>query len=517
MNSQIATAWLRVCLVSRHSRHQLATCGWLLLIVITSPPVGAESIPASKKTSLVDAAEQGDLRTVQALLERGQGPEQTQSDGMTALMWAVYHDDDEMTQLLLKFGADAKRANHYRVTPLSVACENGNARISQALLDAGADPNVARQGNETPLHTAARVGQVAVVQALLAHGANVNAREHHQQTPVMWASEAGHLNVVKTLVEAGADVETPLPSGFTPFFFTVREGHRELAAYLLTKGIDVNATMEPTRDFRKRPRNGTTALVLAIENGHFDLAHDLLKAGADPNTQQTGFTPLHVLTWVRKPNRGDGEDGDPPPMGSGRMTSLEMIDALVEHGADVNVQLRSRRGGRGRINHQGASPLLFAAKTADLPMIQRLVAHGADPLLPNRDRCTPLMAAAGIGTIAPAEEAGTEEEALAVIDFLLAQGADVNHVDRNGETAMHGAAYKSFPRVARRLDEAGADIAIWNKPNKYQWTPVLIAEGHRVGNFKPSFETLAALHDLMRKHGFTPPAPTPRVRRKGYE
>ena len=36
-----------------------------------------------------------------------------------------------------------------------------------------------------------------------------------------------------------------------------------------------------------------------------------------------------------------------------------------------------------------------------------------DPLLPNADNSTPLMAAAGLGTTAPDEEAGTEAESSA--------------------------------------------------------------------------------------------------------
>jgi len=55
---------------------------------------------------------------------------------------------------------------------------------------------------------------------------------------------------------------------------------------------------------------------------------------------------------------------------------------------------------------------------------------------------------------------------------------------------MHGAAYKNLPRVAAFLAERGADIKLWNRTNSYGWTPLLIAEGHRVGNFKVAPETI---------------------------
>jgi hypothetical protein len=71
---------------------------------------------------------------------------------------------------------------------------------------------------------------------------------------------------------------------------------------------------------------------------------------------------------------------------------------------------------------------------------------------------------------------------------------------------MHGAAYKSLPNVVQLLADKGAKIEVWNRENKYGWTPLRIAEGYRVGNFKPSAETMAAIHRVMWVAGITPPA-----------
>jgi ankyrin repeat protein len=308
------------------------------------------------------------------------------------------------------------------------------------------------------------------------------------------------------LIEAGADYRAALPSGFTPLFFAAREGKTDVVKLLLKAGADVNERMQPKSRPYRPPARGTSPLVLAVENGHFELAKVLLEAGADPNDERTGFTPLHMISWVRKPNRGEDEDGMPPPIGSGTMTSLQLVRELVAHGADVNARLRRGASGRGALSRKGATPFLLASMTADLPLMKLLLELGADPAINNADGCTPLMAAAGIGVLAPGEEAAREPEAIETINFLIELGADVNTIDKNGETAMHGAAYKMSSKIAELLAEKGAKVEIWNRKNDYGWTPLAIAEGYRPGNFRPSPETIVVLHRLLIAAGITPPA-----------
>jgi ankyrin repeat protein len=489
---------------------RFVACGLALVFLASAPDSLAADAP------LADAAERQDRAGVRALVERRVDVNQGQVDGMTALHWAVHHDDLETAKLLVDAKADVKAANRYGVTPLSLACRNGNGAMVELLLAAGADPNARLRGDETPLMTAARTGKLGPVKALLSRGADVNARERRGQTALMWAAAEGHAEVVAVLLRAGADFRTPLPSGFTPLLFAVREGRTDVVRLLLTAGADVNEAMQARKSSGRAPARGTTPLILAVENGHFELAVALLEAGADPNDQRSGFTALHTLTWVRKPNRGDDESGDPAPIGSGNLSSLQLVEKLVKHGADVNARLKRGTSGRGVLKRVGATPFLLAAMTADVPLMKTLVMLGADPRLPNADHSTPLMATAGVGCLAPGEEAGTEDEAIEAVKLALELGNDVNAVDDNGETAMHGAAYKSFPRVVQLLADREARIEVWNRKDRYGWTPLSIAEGHRPGNFKPSPETIAALHRVMRAAGLSPPGATPPEDRKGH-
>lgn len=462
---------------------------------------------APPPSPLADACERQDWAAAEALLASHTDVNAAQPDGMTALHWAVYHDHAPIVARLLAAGAEVHCTSRYGVAPLSLACVNGNEKIVKMLLDAGADPNTTLPGGETALMTAARTGRPGPVQALLEKGAEVNARERKGQTALMWAAAEGNLQVVDLLLKAGADFRTPLPSGFTPFFFAVREGKTPVVFRLLEAGIPINEPLEPRRGGPARGKP-TNALLLAIENGHFELADALLEAGADANARPAGYTALHAITWVRKPIRGDG---DPPPQGSGSLDSLTLVRRLVAHGADINARLEKGESGRGRFTTTGSTPFLLAARASDVPLMQLLLELGADAQIPNADHCPPLLAAAGVGALGDGDEAaGTDEEALAACKLLLELGADVNAVDDNGETVMHGAAYQSRANLIALFDAHGADIRVWNRKNRWGWTPLMIAQGHRPGNFRPSPETMAAIERVMRARGVEPPPPVPR-------
>jgi uncharacterized protein len=471
---------------------------FLLIVLLAYLPLRAES-------PLADAVQKSDHARIKALLAEGADLNTPKADGMTALHWAARNDDTDTARLLIQAGANAQATNRYGISPLWLACQNGNADLVEMLLAAGADPNTTQSGGDSVLMMAARSGKIKSVKALLARGAEVNAKEKRGQTAVMLAAAEGHAEIVDLLIQSGADFRQPLEGGFTPLFFAVREAHAEAVKVLLKAGADVNGAIQPKRKAGRGPQAGMTPLLMAIENGHFELAIDLVKAGADPNDQRGGYAALHSISWVRKPDHGEGEDGQPPPAGSGSIDSLKFVREIVALGADVNARISKAPGGLGVLNRTGATPFLMAAKTADLALLKVLYELGADPSITTGDAVTPLIAAAGLGTLAAGEVAGTEEEVLEVVEWLIKIGADANALDKHGETAVHAAAYKNLPKVIEFLAANGAKIEVWNQKNKHGWTPLLIAEGFRPGNFKPSFETIAAIHKVMLASGITPP------------
>ena len=135
-----------------------------------------------------------------------------------------------------------------------------------------------------------------------------------------------------------------------------------------------------------------------------------------------------------------------------------------------------------------------------------LVELGADPSLPNADGTTPLLAAAGVGALGDGDEsAGTEEEAIAAIKFLLELGNDVNAVDATARPRCTARPTRACAEVAKLLCESGAKIDIWNHENRAGWTPLVIALGYRPGNFRPSPATIAAIKEPMNAAGVALP------------
>ena len=458
---------------------------------------------SSAQGRLIDAVRANDVGAVRTLLDARADVNAVQPDGTTALHWAVERDAIEIVQLLIRAGANVKATNRYGATPLWLASLNGNAATIGVLLEAGADPSAASDEGETALMVAARTGKVEAVNLLLARGADPNVKEQWRgQTALMWAAAEGYASVIEALVARGADVSARSNGGFTAILFAAREGRIAAVDALIKAGADKNDSLPIRRRAAQNappppPDPGPNVFLVAAANAHYELAAWLLDRGADPNAAPQGFTALHQVSWVRK--AGIAGSNNPAPQGSGTMDSLTFVRKLVAKGATLDTRATKKPNmGVTTLNSIGATPFLLAARTADAPLMKLLAELGANPLLTNEDGSTPLMVAAGLGTNAPGEDPGTEPEVLDAVKVALDLGNDLNVVDKNGETAMHGAAYKHVPTVVHYLADKGARADVWNLPNGKGWTPLKIAEGVQRGmNIVSSPVTATAIRQVL--------------------
>ena len=463
-------------------------------------------------TRLVDAAKNHDKDTVRALLKEHVDVNAPEADGTTALHWAAHNNDLETAQLLLKAGADAKAVSRYGVTPLSEAATYGGAALVEALLKAGADVNtLTTERGETVLMTASRAGNVDAVKVLLEHGANANQKETFRgQTALMWAAAENHPEVLKLLVAHGADVKvrssdrdttppklmagTPAApisrGGLTALIFAARQGSIESAKTLIDAGADIN----------QGDADGNTPLLIAILNNHDELSLDLINRGADVNAaNKDGRSPLfaavdaHDVDWSDRPLVKETE----------KVSSLDVIQALIDHKANVNAQLtavsiikKAAQDSADRTLGTGATAFMRAARSGDVEVMKLLLDHGADPKLQNKDGVNALMVASGAGYTDA--NRGTEPQALDAVKLCVSLGIDVNAATDKGETAVHGAARRGANTIIQYLADKGANL---NAANKQGLTPYDLAmgKGAAAQRLPPKVETAA----LIRKLGGT--------------
>jgi uncharacterized protein len=430
---------------------------------------------ASAAVSLLDAAKSADRATALAALEQRADPNLTDADGTTPLIWAVHNDDAELVKRLLEAGADVSAKNSYGATAMSEAAVTANAAVLAALLEAGADVDSPNADGQTALMVVARTSNVESAELLLKHGAEVDAREERKgQTALMWAAAQSQPAMVAALLEHGAEPDARstvydwerrvtaeprqknMPSGgFTPLLYAARQGCLECAKHLVAAGATVDL---PDPD-------GIAPLLSALLNAHFDTAKFLLDAGANPNKWDWwGRTPLYTAVDYNTVPHG----GRPDRPSLDDTTSLQMIELLLDAGANPNAQLklfppyRSLRMDRGAdaMIDIGTTPLLRAARGGDVDAMKLLLARGALVDLPQVAGATPLMVGVGLNAnaIDTRGKFRTELEALATAEVLLDAGADVNARDARGRTALHAAAARGYNDVVKYLVERGAAL-----------------------------------------------------------
>jgi ankyrin repeat protein len=260
------------------------------------------------RTALITAVWLDQMDVLQVLLPRHPKLDVPDRLGDSALFYAERTDGDEMLRMLVQAGANVNLVNQVGQTALSQAMSRSQFNNAQLLRAAGAhfadaedelvgaassgdiatltrlldvehaDANFHRRYGQPVLCIAAQKGNTVAVKVLLAHGADPNLRDSNQQPPLYWALVSGHASTVQALMDAGANLLAETPVHRTLLAtLAYYVDDVALAQRLLDAGVDVN----------RQDYAGGTALMNAASAGKLPVVAFLLHAGADPTLRNT--------------------------------------------------------------------------------------------------------------------------------------------------------------------------------------------------------------------------------------
>lgn len=309
------------------------------------------------------------------------------------------------------------------------------------LLARGADPEVRDGTGTTPLFVLLSRGPSALESLLLMLQRGVSPAGAGGLARFLAACmtrgqpDGGCEHIALELLERGADPFAPSPGGDPALALSVRLGWSRLFTRLLQSGIDLDA-----RDSR-----GMSALHLAAALGREPLLKQLVAHGATPGLLAAdGQTPLGVALSTGRRDLADWLDWRGWQLPRRRLLPADLPAAAMIGDADAVRRLLDLGLAVDALDGQGCSALLRAAGGGHRAVVDLLLARGADVGLAADSGATPLSAAASM-------------RHLDILDHLLTAGADIEQRLPGGLTVLMIACALGLPELVGRLLAAGAD------------------------------------------------------------
>ena len=408
-----------------------------LVTLLLDQDVNIDSVTIDGKTPLHIAVDKNDEAIIQKLLAQNADTCLKDAPGNTSLHLAVRMKQGtrsehvkvgasyrspfptsyqacsiQTVQAIIDHGADVNAVNNRGQTALWFACIDGQDSFVKILIDTGADPRILDKYGDSCLHAAIH-GQCSTetIQKIIDHDVHVNAVNNDGATPLLLACSAAQAEAVNALLKAKANPNIAFADGDTSLHAAIAaDCSIETIQEIIDNGAEVNVVN----------KTGRTALLFGCFYRQMDSVKVLLEAGADPSiADEEGFSCIHAAI-----------DG---------YCSKDTLQALINHGTHIDATRKD-----------GTNALLRACTTGQSESVMFLLGAGADVSItkPNDNSCL--------------HEAVKGECSKEALQRLIAQGIDVNTLNKRGETALFLACLSAQAESLKMLLQNGADPNILN-------------------------------------------------------
>ncbi|KAJ5675173.1 uncharacterized protein N7477_005107 [Penicillium maclennaniae] len=358
-----------------------------------------------------------------------------------------------------------------RCSILHVTAYAGLVSYAKYLLFRGLNPDTKDEDGRTPLVYAVMKGQHDMVELLLQHGASLDVKVDKSSSGqgkslIHYACKLNRISVLQALIQGGAD----------PMVKEISEGE------LKTFNLSMTSSDSPLYQY---PKKMLTAFALSCQNGESEAVCELVKL-VDSSCLCEG-QPLHLAAkggkheivsallkheHVRGTINDRDDDGNTPIYLAARKRNARTVQALLDHGADVNVMSLNR-------NFPPEPPMQDESKVKAAPSPSYTPLHAWALGIP-RGQLDPvgkqdmietldLLLNAGCDINAQDHRGRTvlfawprlhwlEMRAETFVGTLLERGADATVVDNDGATPLHSTESVAYEGVIKALVNSGCDI-----------------------------------------------------------
>ena len=361
------------------------------------------------------------------LIHKGADLNAKDSNGATPISCAIALENSYLVQTLIDLGAKFKEPGYHEAIFSSIK-NKSSTRIFEILMQNGLDINQKYEHSSnhfTLLHLAVSVRNLNVIKILIGNGVNINEKNDKFQTPLhkifddklsgkpqpKTLQELIRTEIAKILITNGADIESKNSKKYTPLHLASQHGFSEVAKLLIEKGAKVNA----------KTNIEATPLHLSVAFNNKDITEMLLQNGAImEETDNSGSTPFQIALinerremvkflidkGAQVQSKVKAIDGLTSPL---HITILyewkDIAELLLQMGVDPNES-----------DQYGNPPLHNAVKIKDMELIELLVNYGADLCIKNDRNQTVLDLA---------KEKGSNQ----IVDFLVKKIIEVTEIE----------------------------------------------------------------------------------------